>query len=144
LRTPKAALLGQAAPPNLSAASLKSTRDQAKRWKAGDLHRPSKEKAFTIPIMLEVVELEFRSRSNMTSTRFPLPPSAAPPSRLMLSPQRALQVLRRYTGAFVGRSTFYRWINTGRVYSIRMGFRIYVPWETLQDTINHCLAGERF
>jgi hypothetical protein len=62
----------------------------------------------------------------------------------LISPQNAWQLLRRRTGGTVGRSTFYRWLNSGRLYSIRLGFRIYIPLPALDNLIRQCMSGDRF
>ena len=62
----------------------------------------------------------------------------------LLSPPSAWRILRRKTGGHVSRSTFYRWLDSGRVYSLRFGSRIYVPWQALQEVIRRCLSGESF
>lgn len=62
----------------------------------------------------------------------------------LLSPPRAWLILRKRTGGHVSRSTFYRWLESGRVYSLRMGTRMYVPWQALQEVIRRCLSGEPF
>ncbi len=77
-------------------------------------------------------------------------PAVVPPPRSvsetvpMLTPSNAWRVLCRRTGASIGRSTFYRWVNSGRVYAVRMGYRFYIPWPALEDVIKRCLEGERF
>lgn len=63
---------------------------------------------------------------------------------LMLSPQNALRVLRRRTGGRVSRPTFYRWLTSGTLTSIRVGYHIYVPWFALEEFIERCMKGERF
>jgi excisionase family DNA binding protein len=68
----------------------------------------------------------------------------APPSRYMLSPQAAWRALCRRTGAGISRATFYRWIDSGKLYSVRLGFQIYVPQMALDDLVKQCLEGERF
>ena len=72
-------------------------------------------------------------------------PSIADPARpaAMLVPQRAWQILCQRTGCQVCRATFYRWISTGSVYSIRLGYHIFIPSAALEDLIKQCLAGER-
>jgi hypothetical protein len=62
----------------------------------------------------------------------------------MLTPANAWRILRRRTGGTVGRSTFYRWLSSGKIYSIRLGFRIYIPFHALEDLIKMVLAGDRF
>ena len=60
----------------------------------------------------------------------------------LLSPPKAWRILHRRTGGHVSRSTFYRWLESGKVYSLRMGTRIYIPWQVLQKIIQRCLQGE--
>lgn len=62
----------------------------------------------------------------------------------LLPPTAAWRILRRRTGGHVSRSTFYRWLDSGRVFSLRMGSRMYVPWQALQEVIGRCLSGEPF
>lgn len=67
----------------------------------------------------------------------------APPKNL-LSPHNAWRILCRATGGGIARATFYRWLSSGKVYSIRLGFRIFVPWVALDELIKQCREGERF
>ena len=62
----------------------------------------------------------------------------------LLSPTKAWRILRRRTGGHISRSTFYRWLDSGKVYSLRIGSRMYVPWQALQEVIGRCLSGEPF
>ena len=62
----------------------------------------------------------------------------------MMSPANAWRILCRRTGGEISRGTFYRWLSSGKVYAIRLGFRILVPWPSLEELIKKCLAGERF
>jgi excisionase family DNA binding protein len=59
----------------------------------------------------------------------------------LLPPPTAWRILHRRTGGRVSRSTFYRWLESGKIYSLRMGNRIYIPWQTLQEIIQRCLEG---
>jgi len=68
----------------------------------------------------------------------------APPTPHMLSAQTAWRALCRKTGAGISRATFYRWVNSGKLYSVRLGFQIYIPQMALDDLVKHCLDGERF
>jgi len=75
------------------------------------------------------------------------PPEAAagaPGGVPMLAPANAWRILCTRTGGAVSRATFYRWLSSGRLYSIRVGVRIYIPWPELDRVIKQCLAGERF
>ncbi len=67
-----------------------------------------------------------------------------PTAPAMLSPSAAWRVLCRATGTWIARATFYRWVTTGRVYSVRLGYRLYIPWPSLDDLIRQCKSGERF
>ena len=69
-----------------------------------------------------------------------LPSSALP----MLTPTHAWHLLCRRTGGSISRTTFYRWINTGRLGAVRMGFRFLIPLPLLEEIIQKCLDGERF
>ncbi len=62
----------------------------------------------------------------------------------MLAPANALRILRRATGGTIGRSTFYTWLSSGKLYSVRLGYRIFIPLRALEDLIRQCKAGERF
>lgn len=64
--------------------------------------------------------------------------------RTLLSPPNAWRILHQRTGVHVSRSTFYRWLESGKVYSLRMGSRIYIPWQALQEVIQKCFQGEPF
>ncbi|MGO9269170.1 MAG: hypothetical protein ACLQOO_02745 [Terriglobia bacterium] len=76
------------------------------------------------------------------------PPRGAPqpgtPEDPMLSPANAWRILCTRTGGAVSRATFYRWVASGRVFSIRVGHKFSIPWSALEEIIKQCLAGERF
>lgn len=61
----------------------------------------------------------------------------------MLSPRAAWRILRQQTGADMCVGTIYRWLASGRLFSIRLGYRIYIPRPALEEVIRKCLAGER-
>jgi excisionase family DNA binding protein len=61
----------------------------------------------------------------------------------MLTPTHAWRILCRRTGGTISRTTFYRWINSGRVGAVRVGFRFLVPLPMLEEVIKKCLDGER-
>jgi hypothetical protein len=61
----------------------------------------------------------------------------------MLTPTAAWRLLCRRTGANISRTTFYRWINSGRVGVVRVGFRLLIPLPMLEEVIQRCLDGER-
>ena len=76
----------------------------------------------------------------------PVPPRSGEihPHAPLLSPTNAWRILHRRTGGHISRSTFYRWLDSGKVYSLRIGCRMYVPWQVLQDVIGRCMGGEPF
>ena len=61
----------------------------------------------------------------------------------MLAPSNAWRILNARTGGAVSRATFYRWLTSGKIHSIRVGLKIYIPWPVVDDLIRQCLAGER-
>jgi hypothetical protein len=61
----------------------------------------------------------------------------------MLSPSNAWRILESRTGVNVGRSTFYRWVQSGKVFSLKVGGRIFIPWPELEHVIRQCQSGER-
>jgi excisionase family DNA binding protein len=61
----------------------------------------------------------------------------------MLTPTHAWRLLCRRTGGSVSRTTFYRWINSGRVGVVRVGFRFLIPLPMVEEIIQRCLDGER-
>ena len=73
------------------------------------------------------------------------PRREAPPvgaGAAMLVPQNALRILRHRTGGTISKATFYRWVNSGKVPSIRLGARILIPWPALEELIQKCFEGE--
>jgi excisionase family DNA binding protein len=74
-----------------------------------------------------------------------LGPNSKPqsPALPMLTPTHAWRLLCRRTGGKISRTTFYRWITSGRVGAVRMGFRYLVPLPLLEEIIQKCLDGER-
>jgi len=70
--------------------------------------------------------------------------SKQPPAVLpMLTVANAWHLLCRRTGGSISRTTFYRWINSGRVGAVRVGFRFLIPLPMLEEVIQKCLNGER-
>lgn len=73
----------------------------------------------------------------------PITSVVGPGGTPMLSPYNAWRILERRTGVNVGRSTFYRWVQTGRVLALRMGNKIFVPWPELDHMIKDFRRGIR-
>jgi hypothetical protein len=92
--------------------------------------------------MIKSFSLENSSGPSPVSQR----PDALHDARVMpmLPPMRAWRILCARTGGSIALVTFYRWLRNGRIYSIRMGQRIFIPQPALEDAIKQCLAGERF
>jgi hypothetical protein len=67
----------------------------------------------------------------------------APAPLPMLTVNNAWRLLCRRTGGTISRTTFYRWINSGRVGVVRVGFRLLIPLPMLEEVIQRCLDGER-
>lgn len=61
----------------------------------------------------------------------------------MLSPSQAWRILCNRTGGDISRATFYRWVSSGKVYSIRLGFRIFIPLPALESFIKQCRDKDR-
>lgn len=77
-----------------------------------------------------------------------LPPIVAsistdPTGMPMLSPYNAWRIVVKRTGINCGRSTFYRWVSSGKVFSFRLGTRIHIPWAEVERVIRQCRGGER-
>ncbi len=61
----------------------------------------------------------------------------------MLTPMHAWRLLCRRTGGNMSLTTFYRWINSGRIGVVRVGARYLIPLPLLEEVIEKCLDGER-
>ncbi len=61
----------------------------------------------------------------------------------LLVPRHAWLLLCRKTGTSLSRTTFYRWLREGRILTVRVGHRLFVPVEALEEVVARCLAGER-
>jgi predicted DNA-binding transcriptional regulator AlpA len=62
---------------------------------------------------------------------------------IMVSPERAMQILEMRLGINVGRSTFYRWIYTGRFFSIKLGGKLFIPLSEVEMVVQRLSHGER-
>lgn len=70
-------------------------------------------------------------------------PARSEPAPFMLRPHAAWKALCSQTGGAITLGTFYRWLRSGKVYSVRMGYSIFIPRPSLEELIKLCLAGER-
>jgi hypothetical protein len=62
----------------------------------------------------------------------------------LLTPKHAMRLLRLKTGVTCSQASFYRWISEGRILTVRMGYRLFVPVSAVEECVQRCLAGERF
>jgi len=53
----------------------------------------------------------------------------------LLSASSAWLTLRHRTGIPVSRATFYRWLSNGKVYSMRLGLKLYVPLSSIEELV---------
>ncbi len=72
-----------------------------------------------------------RNRSD-SSPEAASPPGADAP---LLSASSAWLTLRHRTGIPVSRATFYRWLSNGKVYSMRLGLKLYVPLSSIEELV---------
>lgn len=61
----------------------------------------------------------------------------------MLTPHNAWRILCHRTGGRISLATFYRWVSGGKIFSVRLGVHIYIPWPALEELLRRCLRGER-
>lgn len=73
--------------------------------------------------------------------RTPLQESLPPEAEPLLPVAQAWNALRRRTGIPLSRATFYRWVSSGKVYSLRMGLKVYVPTSVVDGIVKQCHAG---
>ena len=62
----------------------------------------------------------------------------------LIAANNAWRILNKRVGGKVSRATFYRWVSSGRVFSIRVGHKFWIPWSALEEVIKQCMAGEGF
>ncbi|HLI29917.1 MAG TPA: helix-turn-helix domain-containing protein [Terriglobia bacterium] len=67
-----------------------------------------------------------------SSPQLASPPEAEAP---LLSASSAWLTLRHRTGIPVSRATFYRWLSNGKIYSTRLGLKLYVPLSTIEELV---------
>lgn len=73
--------------------------------------------------------------------RTPLHEPVYPEAEPLLPVAQAWNALRRRTGIPLSRATFYRWVSSGKVYSLRMGLKVYVPTSVVDGIVRQCQAG---
>jgi len=95
-------------------------------------HNPSQEVLATMPALMP--EESFPSGPGGSHADPPETPRA-------FSVRAAWRILCARTGCPVHLDTVYRWISQGRVNSVRMGKRIYIRVEVLDDLVKDALMG---
>jgi hypothetical protein len=68
-----------------------------------------------------------------------MPPAEKP---TVLTPLSAWRLLNRKTLGSVSRATFYRWLSSGRVFSYRVGYHMYIPLPEMENIIKLCQEGK--
>ncbi len=66
-----------------------------------------------------------------------------PPEKpAVLTPASAWRVLNKLTRGSVSRATFYRWLSSGKVFSYRVGYHLYVPMPEIENIAKQCHEGK--
>jgi len=68
----------------------------------------------------------------------------APDKPAVLTPNSAFRILNKLTRGSISRATFYRWLSSGRVFSYRVGYRLYVPMSEIEDIVKRCREGRNW
>lgn len=67
----------------------------------------------------------------------------ATPQETLLKPMNALRIYGRRTGVTPSTTSWYRWLDSGKIMAYRMNSRIMVPWEALEESIKAFYEGYR-
>jgi hypothetical protein len=62
----------------------------------------------------------------------------------MLPSETARRIMAERIGVNIARSTFYRWVQSGKLFAFKVGARFFIPWPELESVIRRYKAGERF
>ena len=57
----------------------------------------------------------------------------------VLTPLGAWRLLNKKTFGSISRATFYRWLSSGRVFSYRVGYHMYIPMPEMENIIKQCV-----
>jgi hypothetical protein len=60
----------------------------------------------------------------------------------VLTPLSAWRLLNKKTFGSISRATFYRWLSSGRVFSYRVGYHMYVPVPEIENVVKLCHEGK--
>jgi len=93
-------------------------------------------------VSIDAVSSSPRAGSEISNfkSQIPAEPATAAP---LLTVVHAWRMLCRRTGGQVSRTTFYRWINEGRLNAVRLGYRFMIPLAEIERVIQLSLDGER-
>jgi len=61
----------------------------------------------------------------------------------LLTPFNAWRIIRARTNMPIGRSTFYRWVESGKVFCFQPAGKIAIPWSEVDRVIKVIRNGER-
>lgn len=67
-----------------------------------------------------------------------VPPAEKP---VVLTPLSAWRLLNRKTFGSISRATFYRWLSSGRIFSYRVGYHMYIPLPEVDNIVKLCQEG---
>ena len=82
---------------------------------------------------------------NMPSAPTKHTPRKAPPPAdkpTVLTPLGAWRLLNKRTFGSISRATFYRWLSSGRVFSYRVGYHLYIPTPEIDNVVKLCQEGK--
>jgi hypothetical protein len=68
----------------------------------------------------------------------------SPDKSAVLTPAGAWRLLKKRTQAQISRPTFYRWLSSGKVFSYRLGYHLYIPTAEIEAIIKQCQEGKWF
>ncbi len=60
----------------------------------------------------------------------------------LLTASSAWLALQGRTGIPIGRATFYRWLSNGKIFSVRIGTKMYIPLSVIEEIVRRCQSGE--
>ena len=60
----------------------------------------------------------------------------------VLTPVIAWRLLNKKTLGSISRATFYRWLSSGKVFSYRVGYHMYIPMPEIENIAKLCREGK--
>jgi hypothetical protein len=61
---------------------------------------------------------------------------------VVLTPLSAWRLLNKKTLGSISRATFYRWLSSGKVFSYRVGYHMYIPMPEIENIAKLCREGK--